>query len=447
MDIKTIQKRIRDLRREKNWSLHEAARRAGLDYGTVRKCELSMEKINAESLKKLADVYGVSSLYLYGYTESRAIPDQESFIKSVESIPSTGERLRFLRYNRGWTAKFVEEKAGIGRDYLYDLEAGNRVSLKTAQTLAEIYEVPVSLIYKKGVRNPKSKDGYLKTLRLKHKMTMGEVATLCGISKFTLQSYESGMARMSQKRLVQFAHFYGVSYNEMRTHMKAEHALYVEKHPKPEKQSKREKSLESDGKLKNLSHLKILRKEKKWTQAIVGEAIGVSGPMIHLYETGRISMSLEKADKLAKLFGVSADYIYGKTDERGTYVPMKNSTSENRLRLFRLLKNWTQDQAAEKSGIQKYTIGRLENGKQKLTDDLLQKFADIYQVPASAIYAPESAAVSYLDAVKMICALQEDPGLCDLVRQCLDQPENVQKCLDMLKKKKYDEIADDKPQL
>ena len=107
MDIKTIQKRIRDLRREKNWSLHEAARRAGLDYGTVRKCELSMEKINAESLKKLADVYGVSSLYLYGYTESRDIPDQESFIKSVESIPSTGERLRFLRYNRGWTAKFV----------------------------------------------------------------------------------------------------------------------------------------------------------------------------------------------------------------------------------------------------------------------------------------------------------------------------------------------------
>ena len=219
----------------------------------------------------------------------------------------------------------------------------------------------------------------------------------------------------------------------MRTHMKAEHALYVENHPKPEKQSKREKSLESDGKLKNLSHLKILRKEKKWTQAIVGEAIDVSGPMIYMYETGRVSMSLEKADKLAKLFGVSADYIYGKTDERGTYVPMKNSTSENRLRLFRLLKNWTQDQAAEKSGIQKYTIGRLENGKQKLTDDLLQKFADIYQVPASAIYAPESAAVSYLDAVKMICALQEDPGLCDLVRQCLDQPENVQKCLDILK--------------
>ena len=75
MDIKTIQKRIRDLRREKNWSLHEAARRAGLDYGTVRKCELRMEKINAESLKKLAVVYGVSCLYLYGYTESRAIPD------------------------------------------------------------------------------------------------------------------------------------------------------------------------------------------------------------------------------------------------------------------------------------------------------------------------------------------------------------------------------------
>lgn len=67
MDAKAIPKRLQDLRKEKGWSLHEAARRAGLDYGTVRKCELSMEKINAESLKKLAVVYGVSSFYLYGY--------------------------------------------------------------------------------------------------------------------------------------------------------------------------------------------------------------------------------------------------------------------------------------------------------------------------------------------------------------------------------------------
>ena len=67
MDAKAIQKRLQDLRKEKGWSLSEAGRRAGLNHVTVRKCEMNMEKINAEFLKKLAVVYGVSSFYLYGY--------------------------------------------------------------------------------------------------------------------------------------------------------------------------------------------------------------------------------------------------------------------------------------------------------------------------------------------------------------------------------------------
>ena len=105
--------------------------------------------------------------------------------------------------------------------------------------------------------------------------------------------------------------------------MKAEHALYMEKHPKPEKQSKREKPPESGKPLKNLSHLAILRKEMKWTQPIVAEAIGVSRQMLSQYENGRTAINPEKADKLAKLFEVSADYICGKTNKRGTYVPME----------------------------------------------------------------------------------------------------------------------------
>lgn len=213
MDAKAIQKRLQDLRNEKGWSLCEAGRRAGLNHVTVRKCEMNMEKINAGTLKNLANGYGVSTLYLCGFTESRDIPDREGFLKLLESIPSTGDRLQLLRVTRGWTARFVEKIAGLGKDSLYDLEAGRGVILHTAQSLAEIYEVPVSLIYKKHIPKPKSKDGYLKTLRLQHEMTIQEAATLCGISMSTLRHYESGILKISKPRLVQFAQLYGVPYN------------------------------------------------------------------------------------------------------------------------------------------------------------------------------------------------------------------------------------------
>lgn len=185
MDANAIQKRLQDLRKEKGWSLSEAGRRAGLNHVTVRKCEMNMEKINAGTLKNLANGYGVSTLYLCGFTESRDIPDREGFLKLLESIPSTGDRLQLLRVTRGWTARFVEKIAGLGKDSLYDLEAGRGAILHTAQSLAEIYEVSVSLIYKKHIPKPKSKDGYLKTLRLQHEMTIQEAATLCGISMST----------------------------------------------------------------------------------------------------------------------------------------------------------------------------------------------------------------------------------------------------------------------
>jgi len=60
--------------------------------------------------------------------------------------------------------------------------------------------------------------------------------------------------------------------------------------------------------------LKELRKSRNLTQGAVGEAIGLKKQVINDMEHGRCKTSLDRAVALANYFGVSLDYLTGRTD-------------------------------------------------------------------------------------------------------------------------------------
>ncbi len=62
--------------------------------------------------------------------------------------------------------------------------------------------------------------------------------------------------------------------------------------------------------------LKELRKEANLTQKAVGEILGVSQRTYSNYEVGDRDMSPEILVKLADFYGVTVDYILGRTDKR-----------------------------------------------------------------------------------------------------------------------------------
>ena len=65
------------------------------------------------------------------------------------------------------------------------------------------------------------------------------------------------------------------------------------------------------------TRLKKLRLEKEWTQAYVGEKVGVSDRVIGYYETdNRFPKESSVLKALADLFDVSTDYLIGKSDMR-----------------------------------------------------------------------------------------------------------------------------------
>ena len=55
--------------------------------------------------------------------------------------------------------------------------------------------------------------------------------------------------------------------------------------------------------------IKRLRFEKKWSQDVLAEKIGVGRQYISRYETGRVLPSADTLRKLAEIFEVSVDYL------------------------------------------------------------------------------------------------------------------------------------------
>lgn len=63
-------------------------------------------------------------------------------------------------------------------------------------------------------------------------------------------------------------------------------------------------------------HIKQLRLERGLTQEQLAEQLGLSRVTVTKYESGSITPSVPFAKKMAALFGVSTDYIFGRTEER-----------------------------------------------------------------------------------------------------------------------------------
>lgn len=68
--------------------------------------------------------------------------------------------------------------------------------------------------------------------------------------------------------------------------------------------------------IRSAAHIKELRNEKGLSQKELGEQLGFDRSLVTKYESGRVSQSAEFARKMSDMFGVSIDYILGKTEER-----------------------------------------------------------------------------------------------------------------------------------
>lgn len=65
------------------------------------------------------------------------------------------------------------------------------------------------------------------------------------------------------------------------------------------------------------NRLRVLRAERRWTQAEFAERLGVSRQTVNAVETGKYEPSLTLAFKMARLFGLLIEEVFAPGDEGG----------------------------------------------------------------------------------------------------------------------------------
>ena len=69
------------------------------------------------------------------------------------------------------------------------------------------------------------------------------------------------------------------------------------------------------------NHLRVLRAERRWSQADLGERVGVSRQAINAVETGKHFPSLPLAFKLAEAFDLRIDDVFDPHDDQEKLDP------------------------------------------------------------------------------------------------------------------------------
>lgn len=67
------------------------------------------------------------------------------------------------------------------------------------------------------------------------------------------------------------------------------------------------------------SRIRDLREDRDWNQTKVAEYLGVRQTTYSKYELGKLPLQVDVLLKLSDLYGVSVDYLLGRTDERTPY--------------------------------------------------------------------------------------------------------------------------------
>lgn len=92
--------------------------------------------------------------------------------------------------------------------------------------------------------------------------------------------------------------------------------------------------------------LKELREEKKLTQKEVSDAIGGTQSNLAKWEKEKIQPAADMIVKLADFFGVTADYLLGRTDDFGNAVAPVPALSDEENGLLALYHRMTREQKA-----------------------------------------------------------------------------------------------------
>lgn len=182
---------IRSLRKKRDLSLQELARRAELSVSYLSEIERGKKQPTLETIEKLAVALNIS---------------KEGFFPEADTITAgptvLGEKIAMLRQKKGISQSELAEKAGISAAYLCHIEKGKVLpAVSTLRAIARALDVCTDDIILSA-----NHVGYkIKKIRRERKLTQADLAARAGVSTGLIGQIESGRVEPSIKTLEKIA--------------------------------------------------------------------------------------------------------------------------------------------------------------------------------------------------------------------------------------------------
>lgn len=97
-----------------------------------------------------------------------------------------------------------------------------------------------------------------------------------------------------------------------------------------------------------VKNLKLLREEKGISQQKLADMLEITQQAVYKYEKTSVEPDIHTLIKIAEIFGVTVDYLIGRTEEREYSIPedektvidvLSNLSPESRIALTKFLKS------------------------------------------------------------------------------------------------------------
>lgn len=138
--------------------------------------------------------------------------------------------------------------------------------------------------------------------------------------------------------------------------------------------------------------LQELRRKHQLSQQSLADRLGLSKSSVNMYERGEREPGLDTLDALATFFGVSMDYLMGRTAPPAVPSPAPPEAIGHRIRAARESHGMTQEDLAQKMGYRsKSTINKIEKGINDIPRAKVAEFAHVLGVSAVSLMGLDPA--------------------------------------------------------
>lgn len=340
--------KIAEQRKKLGLSQEELAEKLNISQKSISKYELGNRKPQYKVLVRMAEYFGVTTDYLLGVTDSTENEPESSVTRKF------GNRLRELRVSEGITQLQMAVILDTSKSNISKYEAGTvEPGMEKINEIARFFKVTTDYLFGMETGGNTMIGGKIAELRKELELSQKELAKKIGVSRSALSLYEIDRREPDLETVKKIASLFGVTTDYLLGLAKGGNTMLGKR-------------------------INELRRASGMTQEELGKKLGVIKQTVSSWENDSSEPNHAATIALAKLFGVTTDYLLGaEGDTMGTEETINEIAQRvgRNIRSIREQAGLSQDEFAEGFSVKQPTVANWETGKRQPDLNMLIQIA------------------------------------------------------------------------